>query len=335
MQTREVIDRRTSFHLDWQRSRWLARCSLAPTAVRAQEAPEYGPAKGTLVIVGGGTLQRRRHRREVHRAGGRQGREVRHRADRRRQQEPGRHRSRPTTRRTCCGRGRRAGSPTSACCTRPIRKWPNTAEFVKPLHDANAVWFEGGRQWNIVDSYANTLDLQGVPPRARARWRDRRLVGRRHASRATSSCAARSQGSQLDRRAGARTPQGVRVPAPERDRSAHQHPQPLGRHRPADQGPPGAARHRSLREHGDRRARRSVRGDRRVEGGGARQHARLSAVGEAVLRAVGRRRLQHEDAEDREARHRRRAARDGDGAGPRAHHARRPSRPATPPTEAR
>ena len=25
------------------------------------------------------------------------------------------------------------------------------------LRDANAVWFNGGRQWNIVDSYANTL----------------------------------------------------------------------------------------------------------------------------------------------------------------------------------
>jgi len=27
---------------------------------------------------------------------------------------------------------------------------------VKPLLEANAVWFDGGRQWNIVDSYAGT-----------------------------------------------------------------------------------------------------------------------------------------------------------------------------------
>ena len=58
-------------------------------------------------------------------------------------------------------------------------KVADTPEFVKPLLDANAVWFEGGRQWNIVDSYANTLDLQGVPSRARARRRDRRVVGGR------------------------------------------------------------------------------------------------------------------------------------------------------------
>ncbi len=39
-------------------------------------------------------------------------------------------------------------------------KVADTEEFVKDLTDANAVWFNGGRQWNIVDSYANTLHLQ-------------------------------------------------------------------------------------------------------------------------------------------------------------------------------
>ncbi len=29
--------------------------------------------------------------------------------------------------------------------------------FVKPLRDADAVWFGGGRQWRLVDSYKNTL----------------------------------------------------------------------------------------------------------------------------------------------------------------------------------
>jgi cyanophycinase len=36
-------------------------------------------------------------------------------------------------------------------------KVADTEEFAKPLRDANAVWFDGGRQWNCVDSYANTL----------------------------------------------------------------------------------------------------------------------------------------------------------------------------------
>lgn len=33
----------------------------------------------------------------------------------------------------------------------------NTEEFVAPIKNANAVWFGGGRQWRLVDAYANTL----------------------------------------------------------------------------------------------------------------------------------------------------------------------------------
>ena len=36
-------------------------------------------------------------------------------------------------------------------------KVADTEEFVKDLRNATAVWFNGGRQWNIVDSYAGTL----------------------------------------------------------------------------------------------------------------------------------------------------------------------------------
>lgn len=33
----------------------------------------------------------------------------------------------------------------------------NTEAFVKPLKSAKGVWFDGGRQWRLVDAYANTL----------------------------------------------------------------------------------------------------------------------------------------------------------------------------------
>lgn len=33
----------------------------------------------------------------------------------------------------------------------------NSDSFVDPLRNANAVWFGGGRQWRLVDSYKNTL----------------------------------------------------------------------------------------------------------------------------------------------------------------------------------
>lgn len=36
------------------------------------------------------------------------------------------------------------------------RKLADTKEFAKPIRDAGAVWFGGGRQWRLVDSYLNT-----------------------------------------------------------------------------------------------------------------------------------------------------------------------------------
>lgn len=37
------------------------------------------------------------------------------------------------------------------------KKIADSDSFVKPLRKANAVWFGGGRQWRLVDSYKNTL----------------------------------------------------------------------------------------------------------------------------------------------------------------------------------
>jgi cyanophycinase len=33
----------------------------------------------------------------------------------------------------------------------------NTEEFVQPIKDADGLWFTGGRQWRLADSYLNTL----------------------------------------------------------------------------------------------------------------------------------------------------------------------------------
>jgi cyanophycinase len=37
------------------------------------------------------------------------------------------------------------------------RKVADSEEFVRPLRTARAVWFVGGRQWHLADSYLNTL----------------------------------------------------------------------------------------------------------------------------------------------------------------------------------
>ena len=82
----------------------VVAASLPRAAVRRgsgqQQRPrsaEYGPAKGTLVIVGGGNLTGSGHQREVHRAGRRAGEELRHRPHRRRQPERAGASSSPTT----------------------------------------------------------------------------------------------------------------------------------------------------------------------------------------------------------------------------------------------
>lgn len=41
-------------------------------------------------------------------------------------------------------------------------KTANTEKFVKPLKTAKGIWFSGGRQWRIVDAYANTLTEKSI-----------------------------------------------------------------------------------------------------------------------------------------------------------------------------
>lgn len=134
--------------------------SVAATVPRAQQpaadAPEYGPAKGTLVIVGGGNLTGSGiNEKFIQLAGGPEKNFV----------------IVPTA-----GGNRNAqGQLVTYAEEQVIAPWvklglkhvrmlhthdpkvADTEEFAKILRTADAVWFNGGRQWNIVDSYANTL----------------------------------------------------------------------------------------------------------------------------------------------------------------------------------
>ena len=70
-------------------------------------------------------------------------------------------------------------------------KVADTEAFAAVLRTANAVWFSGGRQWHIVDSYMNTRTSGSSPGAARGGV----MAAARPArpSRATTSCAGRSQ----------------------------------------------------------------------------------------------------------------------------------------------
>jgi cyanophycinase len=136
---------------------WLAP-GLPGPLIHAQNgsAPEYGPARGSLVIVGGGSTDGTGIvEKFVELAGGKDANFV---------IVP-----------TAGGNRTQDGSLRKYVEADVIDSWlkrglthvkmlhthdpkvADTEEFARVLRDANGVWFNGGRQWNIVDSYANTL----------------------------------------------------------------------------------------------------------------------------------------------------------------------------------
>lgn len=125
-------------------------------ALAAQESTEYGPAKGTLIIVGGGNHNGTGIAETfINKAGGLGAKII----------------IVPTAggNRTPDGKVRvfkeeeilapwkKLGCTNVHMLHTHDPKVADTEDFAKVLRDASAVWFNGGRQWNIVDSYANTL----------------------------------------------------------------------------------------------------------------------------------------------------------------------------------
>jgi cyanophycinase len=132
----------------------VAACTLT-AATQQSAAPEYGPARGSLVIVGGGNLEGTGILEKfIELAGG---------PDKKFIIVP-----------TAGGNRNREGAVTTYVEETVVQSWvrrgvkqvrmlhthdPKVADtdaFVKDLREADGVWFNGGRQWNIVDSYANT-----------------------------------------------------------------------------------------------------------------------------------------------------------------------------------
>lgn len=125
-----------------------------PSPVAAQE---YGPPKGTLVIVGGGTMNGTGIQEKfIELAGGVEKARivVVPTAGGNRNQDGT---VRPYQEEQIVAGWRRLGVKNVTMLHTHDPKVADTEEFVKPLREATAVWFNGGRQWNIVDSYANTL----------------------------------------------------------------------------------------------------------------------------------------------------------------------------------
>ena len=137
----------------------LAALLLVISAAGAyQDTPEYGPAKGTLVIVGGGGMDGTGIvEKFIQLAGG---------VDKKFIIVPtaGGNRNddgsvRPYEESQIVGSWLKRGLKNVKMLHTPDPKVADTDAFIKDLKDADAVWFNGGRQWNIVDSYVNTRTL--------------------------------------------------------------------------------------------------------------------------------------------------------------------------------
>lgn len=122
----------------------------------ANDLPEYGPAKGTLVIVGGGSTNNTGIiEKFIELAGGPEAKFVI-------VPTAGGNRNQKGeiiayNEEDVIAAWKKRGLKNVRMLHTHDPKVANTEEFAAPLRDANAVWFDGGRQWNIVDSYMNTV----------------------------------------------------------------------------------------------------------------------------------------------------------------------------------
>ncbi len=130
--------------------------SVAVASAAIQEAPEYGPSKGTLVIVGGGALEGTGIiERFIQLAGGPDKKFIIVPTAGGNRSDDGKVREYDEKRITESWTKRGLKQVRMLHTHDP--KVADTDAFVSYLREADAVWFNGGRQWNIVDSYANTL----------------------------------------------------------------------------------------------------------------------------------------------------------------------------------
>lgn len=129
----------------------------APAA--AQAPPEYGPAKGTLVIIGGnmsdnfGVPQK-----FIQLAGGPAKKFVivpTNNGNKDKDGKPIEYKEE-----TVLAPWKKRGLTNVVMLHTWDPRVADTEAFVKPLLDADAVWFDGGRQWNAVDSYMGTRALK-------------------------------------------------------------------------------------------------------------------------------------------------------------------------------
>ena len=134
----------------------IVAANSALPIVNAAESPEYGPANGTLVIIGGGSdrgagiLER-----FINRAGGLDAKFVIMPTAKGNRTPDGQFKSYKEEEVLAIWKTR--GLKNVLMLHTPDRKVADTEEFVKPLREANAAWIDGDNEQDLLDSYLNTL----------------------------------------------------------------------------------------------------------------------------------------------------------------------------------
>jgi len=131
-----------------RRATVVVTCALFVLLASPASAQEIGPARGALVIVGGGMRDEAIVERFLELAGGRDA---------------------PIVVIPTAGGGddydqywsglrsfKEAGATKLTVVHTNDRQEADSEAFVRPIREARGVWFGGGRQWRLADSYLNT-----------------------------------------------------------------------------------------------------------------------------------------------------------------------------------
>ncbi len=130
----------------------------APAQLAASAAPEYGSAMGTLFIVGGNMSDNFGvPKKFIELAGGPAKKFVIVPTNGGNRNDDGTVKVYQEA--SVLAAWKRRGLTSVVMLHTWDPKVADTEAFVKPLLDADAVWFDGGRQWNMADSYMNTRTL--------------------------------------------------------------------------------------------------------------------------------------------------------------------------------